>query len=435
MLFRKRDKRRACVIGLDGVPCWLLERLAQQGVMPRTAAIVRDGELSALKAALPPISSVSWTSFMTGANPGEHGIFGFTDVEPQSYRLRFPLFPEVAVPTLWDRLGKAGKRCAVMNQPATYPARPIPGALVSGFVALDLAKSVVPPAYLKPLRDLGYRIDVDTKTARENPDSLLADIDATHAIRRRAGEWLWDREEWDYFQFVVTGTDRLHHFLWQAVESAEGGRHARAMAYYRAVDELVGEFWDRFHKGRSGDREGEGFFLLSDHGFCALRQEVRLNAWLREAGYLEYRADDPSTVADISDTTRAFALDPGRIHLNVKGRFGRGCVEAAQAPALRAEIAARLRDLRFEGEPVVRQVFTREEAYHGPRADLGPDLVVLTHNGFDIKGTTKGKEVFGTTHFQGMHTWDDALVWSALPVKADPEIADLASVIEGWVTG
>jgi predicted AlkP superfamily phosphohydrolase/phosphomutase len=435
MLFRRKERKRACVVGLDGVPHWLLARLAQQGVMPRAAAILKGGTLTPLKAPLPPISSVSWSSFMTGANPGEHGIFGFTDIEPQRYRLRFPLFSDLAVPTFWDRLGKAGKRCAVMNQPATYPARAIPGALISGFVALDLPKSVVPPTYLEPLQDLGYRIDVDTKTARENPDGLLDDIDATHAIRRRAGAWLWDREEWDYFQFVVTGTDRLHHFLWHAVERAGDPRHTRAMAYYRAVDEVIGELWDRFHKGRPADREGEGFFLLSDHGFCALRQEVRLNAWLREAGYLGYRTDDPTTVADISDDTRAFALDPGRIYLNVKGRFGRGNVQAAEAPALRAEIAAKLRDLRFAGEPVVRQVFTREEAYHGPRTDLGPDLILLAHNGFDIKGTTKAKEVFGATHFQGMHTWDDALVWSALPVKADPEIVDLASVIERWVVG
>jgi predicted AlkP superfamily phosphohydrolase/phosphomutase len=435
MLFRRREKKRACVVGLDGVPHWLLARLAQQGVMPRAAAILKGGTLTPLKAPLPPISSVSWSSFMTGANPGEHGIFGFTDIEPQRYRLRFPLFSDLAVPTFWDRLGKAGKRCAVMNQPATYPARAIPGALISGFVALDLPKSVVPPTYLKPLQDLGYRIDVETKTAREDPDGLLDDIDATHAIRRRAGAWLWEREEWDYFQFVVTGTDRLHHFLWHAVERGDDPRHARAMAYYRAVDEVIGDVWDRFHTGRSGDHEGEGFFLLSDHGFCALRREVRLNAWLREAGYLGYRTDDPTTVADISDETRAFTLDPGRIYLNVKGRFGRGSVEAAEAPALRAEIAAKLRDLRFEGEPVVRQVFTREEAYHGPRTHLGPDLIVLAHNGFDVKGTTKGKEVFGATHFQGMHTWDDALAWSALPVKADPEIADLASVIEGWVMG
>jgi len=138
MLFRSRTKPRVCVIGLDGVPIGLLQRLVDQGVMPRTAAIIGRGGLRAMRASLPPVSSVSWTCFMTGANPAEHGIFGFTDVGPDSYQLRFPTFADVKTPTFWDRLGERGLRCAVINQPSTYPARQLPGAIVSGFVALQL---------------------------------------------------------------------------------------------------------------------------------------------------------------------------------------------------------------------------------------------------------------------------------------------------------
>ncbi len=60
---------------------------------------------------------------MTGANPGTHGIFGFTEFERGSYRIRFPSFPDLKAPTLWDRLGKKGRRSVVINQPSTYPAR------------------------------------------------------------------------------------------------------------------------------------------------------------------------------------------------------------------------------------------------------------------------------------------------------------------------
>jgi predicted AlkP superfamily phosphohydrolase/phosphomutase len=205
------------------------------------------------------------------------------------------------------------------------------------------------------------------------------------------------------------------------------------MAYYRAVDDAIGDLWDRCHAGRSGDREGEGFFLLSDHGFTAVRQELRLNAWLREQGYLAYAKDDPATVGDLApERTQAFALDPGRIYLNTKGRFPRGCVEADAAFPLREEIAEKFRALTYEGQPVVSHLFAREDIFTGPRASLGPDLVLLTHDGFDPKGSMKAPEVFGSTHFQGMHTWDDAFLWSALPVKEDPWIHDVAGVVEGW---
>ena len=430
MLFRSRHKPRVCVIGLDGVPIGLLQRLAAEGVMPRTAAIIGRGGLRAMKASLPPVSSVSWTCFMTGANPAEHGIFGFTDVSPESYRLRFPTFADVRAPTMWDRLGERGLRCCVINQPSTYPAREVPGALVSGFVALQLEKSVWPKEHLAALRRLNYRIDVDTKDAREKPEALLDDLMATHATRAEAVRYFWEREQWDYFEAVVTGTDRLHHFLWNAVVKADHPLHGRAMSYYKAVDGMIGEQWDRFHKGRPGDREGEGFMLLSDHGFTGLRFDVRLNAWLREEGYLDYAKDDPTSVGDIApQATRAFCLDPGRIYVNVRGRFAQGCVDPAGASALRDEIATKLRALTHDGEPAIRRVFTREEAFHGPLLGQAPDLVAISHDGFDLKGTTRGQDIFASTHFQGMHTWDDALVWTLLPVPEEPEIAALAGAI------
>ncbi len=422
------------MVGLDGVPFHLLMRLAENSVMPRTAAILASGGLRQMRAALPPVSSVSWSSFMTGANPGEHGIFGFTDLAPGSYQLRFPMFDALAVPTFWDRLGEAGKRCAIINQPATYPARAVPGALVSGFVALQLARSVWPKEHLPALERMGYRIDVDTRLARENPDGLLHDLEATLETRKQAAQYFWQREDWDYFQVVVTGTDRLHHFLWNAVERADDPRHDRAMGYYRAVDAFVGEMWDRTHEAKSADREGEGFLLLSDHGFAGVRKDVRLNAWLRENGYLAYTSDDPKSVADIAPETRAFALDPGRIYVNATNRFGGGCVAPEDVPALRDELAARLSEMSFEGEPVITRIFTKDEIYRGPKADLGPDLVLLSRPGLDLKGTTKGHDVFADTHFQGMHTWEDAFVWSLLPIPDDPEISQIAPVIVDWLS-
>jgi predicted AlkP superfamily phosphohydrolase/phosphomutase len=434
MRFLRKRKRRVCVVGLDGVPYGLLKSLADSSVMPHTASIIASSALRQMRASLPPVSSVSWSSFMTGENPAEHGVFGFTDVDSDTYKLRFPLFSDLAVPTFWDRLGHAGRRCAVINQPATYPARSVPGALVSGFVALRLERSVWPKEHLPPLQRMGYRIDVESEKGRDDPDGLLDDLEATLQTRGKAAAYFWDQEPWDYFQLVVTGTDRLHHFLWNAVAADDDPRHGRAMQYYRAVDALIADTWERFHQGQSGDREGEGFVLLSDHGFTAVRHDVRLNAWLHDNGFLQYGTDQPASVADISPHTRAFALDPGRIHLNLKGRFAQGCVDPAGAPALRAEIAQGLEELSFDGERVMARIFTREEAFRGARFSLAPDLVAIAHDGFDLKGTTKEPKVFGTTRFQGMHTWEDAFVWARLPIPERPEIADLAGPITEFLS-
>ena len=98
------------MIGLDGVGAPLVEALTDAGVMPRMAALRRAGTLARMTSTLPTVSSVSWSSFMTGVNPGRHGIFGFTDVTRDSYALSFPNYGHLRAPTLWDALGARGRR-------------------------------------------------------------------------------------------------------------------------------------------------------------------------------------------------------------------------------------------------------------------------------------------------------------------------------------
>ena len=423
------QSKRLCLIGLDGVPEGLLRGLASDGVMPRMAERIAGGHLRAMRASLPEISSVSWSSFMTGTGPGEHGIYGFTDIEPQSYALTFPSFADVSVPTLWDRLGSRGVTSVVVNQPATYPARSIPGVMVSGFVALDLSRSVKPLRWLGPLRRLNYRIDIDTARSRQDHDWLMRDLRQTLRTRREAVMQLWDQVDWRFLQVVVTGTDRLYHYLWDAVEDVGHPRHQQALDYHHDVDTFVGDIWDRF-AAEETDPES-CFWMLSDHGFCAIRQEVQLNAALKELGYLTLGAEAPTDLTSIDPTSRAFALDPGRIYLNRVGRFGRGCVTDAEVPALKSEIADALKQLRYDGQPVVREVFDAANIYgQGPCTERGPDLVALAIPGFDLKASPAASEVFGRTDLVGMHTYDDAFLLAPRPIEGDLWIGDIATYLE-----
>src|SRR5262249_25996005 len=104
--------------------------------------------MAPMRSSIPTISSVSWSGFMTGKNPGKHGVYGFTDMKPGTLTLFFPNFGSVRGDTLWDVAGRAGKRVIVLNIPGTYPARPVKGSLVSGFVAANLERAVYPPPRL-----------------------------------------------------------------------------------------------------------------------------------------------------------------------------------------------------------------------------------------------------------------------------------------------
>ena len=154
-LFNKNNKR-AVVVGLDGVPHSLVEKLAADGTMPHLAELGGSSPFARMTVTLPEISAVSWPSFATGLNPGGHGVFGFTELKAGTYDVRFTSSADVKAPSIWDRLGRVRKRAVVINQPSTYPANAINGALVAGFVAVDFDRAIMPPPLRAKLRALGY---------------------------------------------------------------------------------------------------------------------------------------------------------------------------------------------------------------------------------------------------------------------------------------
>ncbi len=426
-LFKRRKSNRVCIIGLDGVPYPMLQELSQRGVMPHMADLISSGRLHAMKASLPEISSVSWTDFMTGNNPGTHGIFGFTDLKPGSYDLRFPNFSDVKSATIWDRLAQQGKKSIVINQPSTYPARRISGILISGFVAIEMSKAVYPLKVKDALDKVGYVIDIDTLKAREDHDFLWRDLTRTLAGREKAWDLLWE-EDWDLFEIVITGTDRVQHFLWEAYTDSSHPFHQAFLDYYHKIDGLIRRISQSFER-LTGSREG--LFLLSDHGFTGIQQEVYLNVWLEQAGYLHFTTAEPKSLADLDSSSAAFAMDPNRIYIHTAGRYPRGQIDAGEKAALKQELTARIKTLEHDGAPVVQEVFDAEQVYTGPLVGSGPDLIVLGQPGFDMKGSVKKKQLFGRTQLQGMHTYENAFFWAAQDYGEDLRISDLAEFIMG----
>ncbi|GAH02645.1 unnamed protein product, partial [marine sediment metagenome] len=78
---------RTVIVGLDGVPFDMLKTLAQSGIMPNTQRLIGQGSLGPMRSSIPEISSVAWSSIITGVNPAEHGIFGFMDLISGSYKM------------------------------------------------------------------------------------------------------------------------------------------------------------------------------------------------------------------------------------------------------------------------------------------------------------------------------------------------------------
>ncbi len=425
-------KPRVAVLGLDGVGAPLVEALTDAGVMPRMAALRKHGSFGRMTSSIPTISNVSWAGFMTGVNPGKHGIYGFTELRRDSYALYFPNFTHVCAPTLWDVLGAHGKTSIILNVPGTYPAKDITGVLVSGFVAIDLARAVRPAQELAVLRQHGYAIDVDYVDADRRPDAFFDECFAALAARRRTFEHYLATPDWDCFIGVITETDRLHHYFWHVWADPTHRLHPRFLDFYAAVDATLGACLDRL-----GDETT--CFVLADHGHTAIEAECYPNAWLRAEGLLRFKTDAPKSFTDLDPCSRVFVLDPGRIYLNLRGRFAGGVVApGAEADELLARVAAGLLALTYQTEAgdgaprrPVQAVYRREEIYDGPQLEHAPDAVAHCNDGFDLKGAFARTALFGRSALTGMHTYDDALFSTNRPgVGTDGlAITDLAPTI------
>jgi predicted AlkP superfamily phosphohydrolase/phosphomutase len=391
--------------------------------MPNMAEISRRGTVARMSSTVPDVSSVAWTTFMTGVNPGRHGIFGFVDLKPGTYTSYFPNATHVRSPTLWRLLGKEGRRSVIINMPSTYPAQELDGVLIAGFVAIDLDRATYPKRLVPWLQEIGYMLDVDTSRAGEASDRLIKDLHTSLEKSELVVRRLMKEEPWDFFAAIVTGTDRLHHFMWADYETADSPHHSSFLDYYRAVDGVVGRLYN--------DLNGEVHFLaLSDHGFGRLSRDVYINRWLEDEGYLRFADPKRESVADIDPArTRAFCLDPGRIYINLKRRFPQGSVDLGKPyESLLKELIEKFSNWYFsddggEQAKVIHRIFRKEDLYHGPFLHTSPDLVLLATRGNNLRGATGRETVFGLeSTFTGMHTQDDAFFLADRPFEAPQDL-------------
>jgi predicted AlkP superfamily phosphohydrolase/phosphomutase len=395
--------KKLLILGLDGVAHDMVSGGDRPSLLPSLNRFCPPGQPLPMSVSLPEISAVSWSSFMTGTQAGEHGIFGFVDLVPGTYQLRFPDFRDLKAPAFFDELGRMGKRSVIINLPATYPARPLNGVLISGFVALTLENAVYPRSYLPWLKRLGYQVDVDAGKGKDKKSEFLADLHNLLQTRKQVADVLWQKEDWDMFMFTVTETDRLQHFLYDAWKDSRHPLHGEFIHFYREVDQIIADFLER-----AAACEQMAVVLLSDHGFGPIRREVYLNPILKKYGFLSMEGGEPRNLSRISPAATAFALDPSRLYIHQKGKYPKGRVSAGSCRKIGVELKQLFESYEVDGEKAMERVFFKEELYSGPQIDAAPDLVLLGRPGFDLKAGFDKEQETGNSHFTGMHRHDNA---------------------------
>jgi predicted AlkP superfamily phosphohydrolase/phosphomutase len=152
---------RLIVVGFDGMDPVLAKKWMDDGSLPNFRRLAEMGQFQPLETSNPPQSPVAWSSFATGTDPGQHGIYDFLRRDPASYGPAFSIsesIPPEDVLSLfgmelpldsgsivnrrigapfWKDIEDGGGRATVLRVPVTFPPDDI-HVMMSGMGVPDL---------------------------------------------------------------------------------------------------------------------------------------------------------------------------------------------------------------------------------------------------------------------------------------------------------
>lgn len=430
---------KVIVLGLDGATFDLIIPWAEEGKLPNMKTLLAEGMHGKLLSTNPAHSAAAWTSFATGKNPGNHGVYSFRE---RSYtRDDFVSAKSRKCKAFWTLLSEAGSSVGVINVPITYPPEEVNGYMVSGLDTPSEESDYTFPQSLKGELAAGigrYIIEADTTdmyviSNDKDRERFFSGILQAIEGRRKAMKYLLANHRVDFFAIAFMATDRVQHRCWKFTDPSHP-HYCPSQAkqfgdmipsVYGRLDDIIGEVLDMVG-------EETTLLVMSDHGMGPRSDRAfYLNNWLILNGYLQtvQVSGDPlvkrslrrlksfvihtgldfarsrfsaqmrqaikqripsifrkarlhESFASIDWTaTRAYADElMGVIRINLKGREPEGTVHPGKEyEQLCAEITEKLMAIKDPqmGETVIAEVLKKEQIYQGPYLKEAPDMVIV----------------------------------------------------------
>ncbi len=84
-LSNSKVSNKVLILGMDGMDPDLVRQFIKEGLLPNFKKLMGQGKFGELRTTNPPHSPVAWSSFITGCNPGGHGIYDFIHRDPATF--------------------------------------------------------------------------------------------------------------------------------------------------------------------------------------------------------------------------------------------------------------------------------------------------------------------------------------------------------------
>ena len=121
------DKKKVCVIILDGMPYSILNGLLNNGIMPHLEKIYNNSKRGIIQSDI-PITPIVWSSMVTWKTPFQTG---FSDV--RTIDKFYNIYKQsIGRKNIWAYLNEKGIRCGLFNAPYIYPVQKINGFMTTG---------------------------------------------------------------------------------------------------------------------------------------------------------------------------------------------------------------------------------------------------------------------------------------------------------------
>ncbi|KPK36123.1 MAG: hypothetical protein AMK70_03475 [Nitrospira bacterium SG8_35_1] len=157
--------KKFLILGIDGMDYTILSELLKKGEMPNFEKLKATGDFKPLQTSMPPQSPVAWSNFITGMDPGGHGIFDFIHRTPENYlpylsttrtespsnvislgKYRIPLKSEEIRllrkgKAFWEILEEHGVPATIISIPSNFPPIKNAGRSLSGMGTPDILGS------------------------------------------------------------------------------------------------------------------------------------------------------------------------------------------------------------------------------------------------------------------------------------------------------
>jgi predicted AlkP superfamily phosphohydrolase/phosphomutase len=460
---------RVLCIGWDGADWRILDPMLEAGVLPNLRALIDRGAKGVLRSTLPTHSWTAWPSFLTGVEPGRHGVFDILETRPGTTKQYPVTYGSIRERTFLADLKAAGRTVAFTDVPLTFPAPAVEGALIAGGVLPKGHPFTHPASLAEDLERAGTPWPINGMswtTFHNRPMPLLEEAERITAARQRVNEKLLDETDWSVACMVYVATDRIQHCLaphispdhpdYAALSKADVA--ARIRDVYRQLDEGLGALVSRA-------REDDLVLFMSDHGFHACTRAMHMDRLLQQLGYLEFTAGQavlgriqagklrglarrvydllglhgkvslpqPVNWAKTRAYTSIRSTGEG-VSVNLAGREPNGIVDPAEFDALRDEVASRLAAFTDPktGRTPIASVRRREDMFRGDRLEHAPDLLLEPTPGFSL---THAKTVIEDAGWAaGDHRVEGVIAAAGPRVRPDafaesPGLIDLAPTI------